>query len=692
MNPLSADASVVVSDHMAASPVSALSATIGTNDTTHGDTVHKNATTDDSTHNDKTNHDDTNDDITNDDNKNHDSTNHDSTNHDNTCQDIAIQGDITHGNTSHDNTQTTGDTTQPFDKAELLRQVEYYFSDENLERDANALGKLEEGNGTISISQVTGWPRMRKFRPLSAVKAALRESTVIEIVNNKRIRRIEPFDMTKAKVKPRVDEEQRKQVQTATLKANPWLTKSMLKRTGFEHDFVEPNLTKEEQQVELERYSIEFPIYDRLQEAVLRYKMDRKFHQDTMSLFHAFLNYGGFDERPSGFTGGTSKEDEEGLSKEDKALRKQVNYVSQDVIQSLEEADGKWVVDFEGVTKGFFSTPFPGQFLWHDDLEHDKGVTQAACNVLRNFFNYLLYHNVCAEYTDQIHAAIDALKLIEIEYVKLAEVQISFPGAFNIACSTLLDGHYSKIGYQGTWMDTEEVKVARTGFSKGDARAIVNAGIAAFGEPTKIQAVLDHHVVNAEEEVGFEVTGVVPSAETSEWAQAFFDKLKDTVVEPLGKLHCKRIRFQKAAPLDLPPDQTAGPQSFEFLLDDETLQKCFTGMKFIATIHQTNQGFWFIDRWSEFYGTFYTWCWNERAREFKEYVDPFKLARPKFKVTEEPQVLVSEDRMLESYVHSEEQAFKLKHEDHAPQIQYAIEAARVKDENRMLESYAHSEE
>jgi hypothetical protein len=499
---------------------------------------------------------------------------------------------------------------------------------------------------------------MRKFRPLGAVKAALKESTVIEIVNNKRMRRLEPFDMAKAKVKPRVDEEERKQHQTATLKAKPWLSKGMLKRTGFEHDYIEPTLTNEEQQAELERYSIQLPIYDRLQEAVLRYKMNRKFHQETLRVFHTFLNYGGFDERPSGFTGGTSKEDEEELSKEEKAIRKQVNYISEDVIRSIEEADGKWIVDFEGVTKGFFSTPFPVQFLWHDDFEHDKEVTQAACNVLRNFFNYLLYHNVSAEYTDQILAAVDALKLVEIEYVKLAQVQINFPGAFSIACSTLLDGHYSKIGYQGTWMDSDEVAEPKTGFSNYEARSIVNAGIAAFGTPTEMNTVLDAqtlHVVDVEEEVGFEVTGIVPMAETTQWAQEFFDRLKGTIVVPLGKLLCRHIHFQKAAPLDLPADHIRGPQTVEFLLDDEILQKCFTGMKFIATIHQTNSGFWFIDHWSECHGTFYTWCWNERAREFKEYADPFKLTEPKQKMQGEPTALVGEDRMSEKYADSEEQ-------------------------------------
>jgi len=305
-------------------------------------------------------------------------------------------------------------------------------------------------------------------------------------------------------------------------------------------------------------------------------------------------------------------------------------------------------------------------FLYHDDFEHDKEVTQAACNVLRNFFNYLLYHNVCAEYTDQIIAAVDALKIVEVEYVKLAQVQVNFPGAFSIACSTVLDGHYSKIGYQGDWMSPEEVAEVKTGFSKDEARSIVNAGIAAFGTETEMNSALDAqdvHVVGMEEDVGFEVIGIVLSAETSQWAQAFFDKLKSTVVPPLGKLLCKRIRFENAAPLDLPADYEAGPQSFEFLMDDETLQECFTGMKFMATTHQINSGFWFIDHWSECNGTFYTWCWNERAREFKEYADPFKLAKPKQSTQEAPLVLIGEDRMLENHAHIEEQATDLEYDD-----------------------------
>jgi hypothetical protein len=550
---------------------------------------------------------------------------------------------------------------QTFDKAELLRQVEHYFSDENLQNDAHLLGKLQEGNGTVSIDQIAGFSRMRNFKPLGAVKEVLKESTILEIINNKRIRRCEPFDMTKAKVKPRVDEDVRKSHQKATLEANPHIPKSMLQRTGFEYDHIEADLTIEEQQAELEQYNPEYPIYDRLETAVLKYKMNRKFHQETMKMFHAFLNYGGFDERPSGFSGGTSKEEEERLSKEEKARRKQVNYVSEAVMQSIDESDGKWVVDFEGVTKGFFSTPFPSTFLWHDDLKHDKEVTRAACNVLRNFFNYLLYHKVCPEFVEQISAAQEVLQLVQREYIMLAEVQKNFPGAFNIACSTLNDGYYSKIYPRGTWMTAEEAAASKKGYTRDEARSIVNAGIVAFATQEDALAACEKpiQVSKVEDDVGLEVTGIVLPAETCQEQQEFFDKLKGTLVAPMGKLLCKRYHFEKAPPLDVPAGYTAGlQQSFEFIFDQEALRKCFVGMKFIATIKDTSSNstnLWFIDHWSECYGTFYTWCWNERAKEYKENRDPFKLAKPKHKAGNEHVTLMAEDLVLEDTVHAKEQ-------------------------------------
>ncbi|KAM0716860.1 hypothetical protein Q7P37_006712 [Cladosporium fusiforme] len=536
-----------------------------------------------------------------------------------------------HDERPEDSTPFPSMQSAALDKVEILRQVEHYFSDENLQYDVHLLGKLQEGNGMVSVKHILHFPRMRKYKPASAVREILKESAVIEIINNKHIKRRQPFDMAKAKVTGKVNVDVEVAKRKAALDVNPHLTKNMLKRTGFEHDHVEPDLSPEEQQAELEQYSTEHPIYERIETAVLRYKMNRKLHQETARVFHAYLKYGGFDERPSMFTGGTSKADEESLSKEEKARRKQINFVSNDVIRSFEGQDGKWFVDFEGVTKGFFSTNFPKFFLFHDDPQHDKEVTHAACNVLRNFFNYLLYHNVCAEYTEQIQAARDALEAIEIEYLEMAAIQQVFPGSFNIACSTLFKGHYSNVHYQGDWMTPEEAAMAQKGFSDPEAKAIVNAGVAAFASLEQLDTITpgsNIDTVDTEDDVGLEVIEIVPGRHTLPEAQEVFSKLENTIVPSMGKLICKRYHFPQAPPLDLPPNLPPSIDTFVFLMDEDSLQKCYLGLKFMATVKEMNVGLHYIDHWTECHGTFYTWCWNEKARKAKEYDDRFKPHKP----------------------------------------------------------------
>ena len=317
-----------------------------------------------------------------------------------------------------------------------------------------------------------------------------------------------------------------------------------------------------------------------------------------------------------------SKEEAEGLTKEEKARRKQSNYVSAQVIDSLNNQDGKWIVDFEGVVKGFFSTVFSEQFLWHDDLTHDRDIASAACNIVRNFLNYLLYHNVCIEYTEQIEAARASLETVEIECTKLNEVQQVFPGSFNIACSTLLGGNYAQKRYQGDWMTAEEAATAKVGLKDSEHRWIAIAGVAAFAEKDHLDG--DNledkmKVVDSEEDVGLEVSKILLPGEVSDEVRGVFDNLQGTIVPRMGKLICERYHFAKAAPLDLPSDFKPKTTGFQFILDEATLQKCFEGMKFVATVEKMECGIYFIDHWWECYGSFYTWCWNEKALALKQH-------------------------------------------------------------------------
>ncbi len=72
------------------------------------------------------------------------------------------------------------------DAAEILKQVEFYFSDANLPRD-KFLWTLTVSDpkkqGWVPISQIASFKRMQRFQPLEAIVTALRGSKELLEVN-----------------------------------------------------------------------------------------------------------------------------------------------------------------------------------------------------------------------------------------------------------------------------------------------------------------------------------------------------------------------------------------------------------------------------------------------------------------------------------------------------------------------------
>lgn len=88
-------------------------------------------------------------------------------------------------------------TVEPHQQmAEIIRQVEYYFSDENLPHDAHLLAKTgPTGQEWVSINEILSWKKMRSFKPPARVKAALCKSQALEVWRNKFIRRKAPLEV-----------------------------------------------------------------------------------------------------------------------------------------------------------------------------------------------------------------------------------------------------------------------------------------------------------------------------------------------------------------------------------------------------------------------------------------------------------------------------------------------------------------
>uniref|UniRef100_A0A8D2EXM8 HTH La-type RNA-binding domain-containing protein n=1 Tax=Theropithecus gelada TaxID=9565 RepID=A0A8D2EXM8_THEGE len=77
-------------------------------------------------------------------------------------------------------------------KEYIKRQIEYYFSVENLERDFFLRGKMDE-QGFLPISLIAGFQRVQALTTnFNLILEALKDSTEVEIVDEKMRKKIEP--------------------------------------------------------------------------------------------------------------------------------------------------------------------------------------------------------------------------------------------------------------------------------------------------------------------------------------------------------------------------------------------------------------------------------------------------------------------------------------------------------------------
>ncbi|GAB1726563.1 hypothetical protein NU195Hw_g2488t1 [Hortaea werneckii] len=513
---------------------------------------------------------------------------------------------------------------------EILRQVEYYFSDESLPGDSHLLGFTgRDGTKPVNLSMILNFKKMKQYRPKAAVREVLKSSSLVEVVDSNHIKRRYPLN-TPLLVVPKVDEARaRREIMLA---ANPHLTKNMLKSTGFEPDATEPPLTDAERSL----YDPSFDFIDRIQTAVKYFASKRKMHQDLLHVFEKFLLFGGFITNVQTFQSGMSKEElkkQEGLTEAQAKELLEYYLVSDAVVTSIsscyedQNKVAEFVVDFDGVAKGFLSSEFMASFDYYDEK-----IVQKGTQVLRSFYNYLLLHRVCPEYDGQLRAAYSICDVAETELNKLAVADKCLPGAFNAACSTLFKGSYVGLhrdafsaapdDEDGGWI----MQGDNIGLSRKDAKMIFSAGIAAYGtdeQYEKAEALLKNDVEHVEcvthEGIGLEVTSIeFPDKKAVELYERLnsteTDSYQITCIQPMGRLICKPWDVPIAAPTDLPEHakaKTSCGETLVFLIEQEVLPFCFEGMKIDCTVKQLDCGIKWIDTIDSLFPSFYTWLPNE---------------------------------------------------------------------------------
>ncbi|ERF68255.1 hypothetical protein EPUS_02711 [Endocarpon pusillum Z07020] len=427
--------------------------------------------------------------------------------------------------------------------------------------------------------------------------------------------------------------DQPKKKKKKSKKSKPKSKRGLNAPSGFEEYSADAPITPAEYDEERKLYDLDLPFTDRIITAIHRYERRRKMLPATRDTFRKYLAYGGLDVTPNMFQG-ISERDAESMDKDTLTHALAQTSLSHE-FRDIGKESSMWVVDFEGVMKGFLSRRVP--FFYALDTEAD---VQAITTLLINFMNYLLHHDVCPEYREPILAAKQCCVKATQELWSIVQAQRWLPGDFNIACSTLFDGAYSR-RYDGqtSWADDGGEFIGQT---DDQARQIVKFAVACAGSEEQYQLWYEKAMANeikvtkVRKEVGLEITEIIlPDDETRD-----FYKQRTKDFRPVGKIHTKGWKNPSATVDDLTPEEQAlqektlsqvkqqseevhrfreaGEDEYEFFVEEAVLQHLFVGMKLEATIRTLNCGICFVDEVFNAYLSFDTFLPNDRLYGYKK--------------------------------------------------------------------------
>lgn len=238
----------------------------------------------------------------------------------------------------------------------------------------------------------------------------------------------------------------------------------------------------------------------------------------------------------------------------------------------------------------------------HFDCGTEAQVTTIT-NIINNFYRYLLYHDVCPEYTDAINAAREICDTANAELPLVNQAMQRLPDGFSTGCSTLHNGNFAGLsaGAQ-SWDGADDV-----GWSKEDAKAVLMAGIAAYGTDEQAEAANKAEAFDTvyQQDMDLEVVAVEMADNAT---RAFFEQAREekTFLHTLGKLHCRRQVAQQSR-----QQGSEAEEPLVFWIVEDILCYCFVGMKIEANVRELDIGIKWLDSIKSVNASFYELLPNE---------------------------------------------------------------------------------
>ncbi|KAJ5246287.1 hypothetical protein N7468_001270 [Penicillium chermesinum] len=374
--------------------------------------------------------------------------------------------------------------------------------------------------------------------------------------------------------------------------------------TGFEKWNCDGPLTVDEFREDRYLYEPSRPFMLRIEEALIRFDRFRRMEPERRNIFHKYLSYGGIATGHN-YGGGLSNQDMKTLTEEE-AMRARTQLGIHKEREGME-------INFNKVARGFLGSFFGQFFSPSKQSEIDLGTV-----TIHNFLTYLLFHDVCPEYKEDILQARETCNLASKELWKNLKLLSRSPGAFNKACSFLFGGYHFDIRN-----DSSDWSLLKYGITFGAAYEVYERFKGALEEDDPNLTVIPIRDID-----GFEIVSIEEAA-----PHVLVNYEKHAAGHtPVGIVHAKSFRDPSKAEIDLSPQEQwdwdhgkAPSYSFTFLLETDLLQFCSPGLKIITKVMELSCGLHFFDQMIAIYPTFYECLHNDMMLHWKT---PKKIAQP----------------------------------------------------------------
>jgi DNA-binding transcriptional MerR regulator len=261
---------------------------------------------------------------------------------------------------------------------------------------------------------------------------------------------------------------------------------------------------------------------------------------------------------------------------------------------------------------------------YNPDTEEEIKI---CTDTMKNFFTYLLYHDVCPEQKEDLEEARRTCDRAAKElWMNHQIVHHSGPGDFNRGCSMLFGGYYFEdVDNPDAWINVRHAD--QKAFTSDMARKVVKYGIAIVGNDLtarKFKILADMDLIEAKQVEDIDGFEVISMEEPTEETIAYYRELGPDLI-PVGKVRAKEFRDPARGKFDLAPwekvDWDAGfapSYEFEFLLEADFFVHMLPGMKIITTVYETNFGQYFFDEIMSALPTFYKFMHNDWMLDYVE--------------------------------------------------------------------------